>query len=70
MTVVYILLGIVALLILLAIIAPKRYELSRSVIINKPMAEVFAYVKMVKNQDYWSPWKTPRSKNEAILHRN
>ncbi|MBZ0327079.1 MAG: SRPBCC family protein [Altibacter sp.] len=57
MIVVYILLGILALLILLAIIAPKEYEFKRSIIIDKPVSEVFQYVKLVKNQDYWSPWK-------------
>jgi hypothetical protein len=57
MIVVYVLLGILALLVLLAIVAPKKYELNRSIIINRPVSEVFQYVKMVKNQDYWSPWK-------------
>lgn len=57
MIVVFILLGILALLILLAIIAPKKYEFKRSIIIDKPVSEVFQYVKLVKNQDYWSPWK-------------
>ena len=57
MMVVYIVLGIIALLILLALIAPKKYEVERKIIINRPVSDVFNYVKMVKNQDYWAPWK-------------
>jgi len=57
MIVVYILAVIVGVLILLALIAPKKYEVSRSIVINKPLTEVFQYVKYIKNQDDWSPWK-------------
>jgi hypothetical protein len=38
-------------------IAPKHYEVNRSIIVNKPLKEVFNYLKYVKNQDHWSPWK-------------
>lgn len=58
MTFVYILGGIVALIVLLAIVAPKNYNVSRSVTINKPRAEVFTFVRHLKNQDHWSPWKS------------
>ncbi|WP_298761017.1 SRPBCC family protein [uncultured Psychroserpens sp.] len=57
MIVLYILGGIVAFIILLALIAPKHYEVNRSIIIDKPLPEVFNYLKHIKNQDYWSPWK-------------
>ena len=65
---VYILGGIVALLVLLALVAPKNYHVSRSIKINKPRTEVFAYLKSVKNQDEWSPWKAkePDMKQEFI----
>ena len=56
-TLAYILLGILALIVLLALIAPKSYEVKRSILINKPVHETFRYLKIVKNQDYWSPWK-------------
>lgn len=39
------------------IIAPKEYNLSRSIIIGKPIGEVFGYLKSIKNQEEWSPWK-------------
>lgn len=52
----YILLGLVVLVLILAAMAPKTYDVSRSVIIAKPKAEVFTYLKSLKNQDVWSPW--------------
>lgn len=52
----YVLVGIVALVVLLALIAPKTYHVSRSVIIEKPRSEVFIYLRSLKNMDDWSPW--------------
>ncbi|AKA33737.1 SRPBCC family protein [Flagellimonas lutaonensis] len=55
-TLLYILGGIVLLLILLALVAPKTYDVSRSIVINKPKSEVFEYLRFLKKQDEWSPW--------------
>ena len=52
----YILLGIIAIFILAATLMPKNYAVEREIIINKPKAEVFAYLKPLKNQDNWSVW--------------
>lgn len=62
----YILGGIVVLILLLALIAPKSYHVFRSIAIEKPKAEVFAYVKFLKNQEEWSPWeeRDPEMKKE------
>lgn len=57
MTFFYILAGLFVLLLILAAIAPKKYRVTRSTTINKPLVEVFDYIKHVKNQDHWSPWK-------------
>ncbi|KOS08407.1 hypothetical protein AM493_17545 [Flavobacterium akiainvivens] len=54
-----ILIGIAALIALLLIIAlfmDKKYEVRREVVINKPKAEVFNYIKLVRNQDNYSIW--------------
>lgn len=54
-----ILLGIVALIALVLVIAlfvKKDYAVERSISINKPNQEVFDYVKMLKNQKSWSTW--------------
>ncbi len=53
----YIFGGIIGVLVLLALFAPKKYEVNRSIVINKPRSEVFQYLKYIKNQDEWSPWK-------------
>ena len=56
-TLAYILLGILAFIALLALIAPKNYDVKRNIVIDKPVHETFRYLKIVKNQDHWSPWK-------------
>jgi hypothetical protein len=55
-------------IIVLAIIAPKTYNVSRSISINKSLPEVFSYLKLLKNQDNWSPWaeKDPNMKKTFI----
>jgi len=60
----YIVLILVLIVIVLANIAPKSYKVNRKVIINKPLPEVFQYLKLLKNQDNWSPWaeKDPNMK--------
>ena len=60
----YILAGIVVLVLLLALIAPKTYDVFRSVEIKRPKAEVFDHLKYLKKQDEWSPWakKDPNMK--------
>ncbi|WP_431136714.1 SRPBCC family protein [Psychroserpens mesophilus] len=69
MTILLYVLGILVLLfILLALFAPKSYKVERSIVINKPLPEVFIYLKHIKNQDFWSPWKKrdPQMKQEFI----
>ena len=43
MIVLYSLGGIMAIIILLALIAPKHYQVQRHIVINKPLTEVFNY---------------------------
>jgi len=60
----YIVLIIILIIIVLANIAPKAYDVNRSIIIEKPLPDVFAYLKYINNQDNWSPWaeKDPNMK--------
>ncbi|AUP81704.1 polyketide cyclase [Flavivirga eckloniae] len=64
----YVIIAIVAIFILLALIAPKKYQVNRSIVINKSLPKVFQYLKHIKNQDEWSPWKKkdPDMKQEFI----
>lgn len=55
-TLLYILGGIVLLILVLALIAPKNYNVSRSIEIAQPKAVVFDNLRYLKNHDEWSPW--------------
>ncbi|REL35026.1 SRPBCC family protein [Thalassotalea euphylliae] len=48
--------AIIALPLIVALFLPNSYEVERQVIINKPKAEVFDYVKYLKNQNIYSKW--------------
>jgi len=55
-TILYILGGVVVLILILALIAPKSYDVSRSIKVHQSVPVVFEYLKYLKNQDNWSPW--------------
>ncbi len=61
----YIILIILALILVLNFIAPKDYDMSRSISISKPANQVYDYLKYIKNQDEWSPWK----KKDPDMHQ-
>ncbi|WP_297792149.1 SRPBCC family protein [uncultured Eudoraea sp.] len=67
-TVLYILAGIAVLILILGIIAPKGYDVSRSIKVRQPVSVVFDYLKYLKNQDHWSPWgkRDPNMKKEFV----
>lgn len=47
---------LVALPFVIAVFINKKYDVTREIVVNKPRAEVFDYVKHIKNQDYYSVW--------------
>ena len=53
----YIVLGIIALILVLGLIAPKNYHVHRSIVINKDRTSVFEFLKYLKNSEKWSPWE-------------
>jgi hypothetical protein len=53
----YCIIAILAVISVLVLFAPKKFNVYRSTIIDKPLDEVFEYLKLIKNQDEWSPWK-------------
>jgi hypothetical protein len=67
-TILYILAGIIILVIILGMIAPKSYNVSRSIEVSQPVSVVFEYLKYLKNQDNWSPWgkRDPDMKKEFV----
>ncbi len=48
--------GLIAVILVLGALAPKEMELERAIVIAKPKAEVFEYLRYLKNTDNWSPW--------------
>ena len=52
----FFLLGIIILLLIVALFAPKSFHAEGSSIINKPKQEVFNFVKQVKNQEHYGVW--------------
>jgi hypothetical protein len=55
---VVVLAGIVALLLIIGFFTKKDYSVGRDIIINKPKAIVFDYLKYLKNQNKFSVWAT------------
>ena len=66
MIVLYIILGIIALFLLAGLVISKDISATKEIVINKPVGEVFNYIKYLKNQQNYSKWATldPNMKNE------
>lgn len=47
---------IIAVILIAALFVKDQFSTEREVIINKPKAEVFAYIKELKNQTHYSKW--------------
>lgn len=70
-----ILLALVAVIVLVIVVlgvasllTTTQLRSERSVVINNPKADVFAYAKFLKNQNEWGPWfkKDPSMKQEFV----
>jgi uncharacterized protein YndB with AHSA1/START domain len=48
--------GIIVVVLVLALIAPKAYNVNRSIIIKAPRQQVFDYIKYLRNMDHYSKW--------------
>src|SRR3954468_5884773 len=48
--------SIIILILIAAAFGKKSYSVHRNIIINRPVSEVFAYIKHLKNQDYYNKW--------------
>lgn len=55
-TILAVIAGLVLLILVLALIAPREYKIYRDVVINKPKAEVFDYIRYLKNQKNYNYW--------------
>ncbi|MEK7226875.1 MAG: SRPBCC family protein [Bacteroidota bacterium] len=63
---VYIIGGIIVLFLLAGLIVSKDLAVTKEIIINKPRADVFNYIKYLKNQQNYGKWAglDPNMKNE------
>lgn len=52
----YIIIGIITFVAFLHAWSKKAFDLSRTIVINRPKAEVFAYIRQLKKQPNWMPW--------------
>lgn len=48
--------GIIVLLLLIGLLTPGQVTIEDTIVINKPVDEVFDYIRHVKNQDNYSTW--------------
>ncbi len=56
MTILYIVLGLIALILIAGLVIPKDINATKEINIHKPVDEVFHYIKYVKNQNHYSKW--------------
>lgn len=59
-------LGIVALILIIAAFVPKDFHAGSEISINKPKSEVFDYVKLIRNQGNYDNW----SRQDPNIERN
>lgn len=55
--VLYVIVSLVALIFIAAAFLPSTYYVERSVEVNKPTAEVFEYVRVLRNQQEFAVWQ-------------
>lgn len=48
--------GLIGLLLLVAAFAKKGYTIRREIVVDRPVATVFDYLRHIKNQDLFSVW--------------
>lgn len=66
-TILIVIVIIIAIPLIAALFMDNSYAIERDITINKPEAEVFDYVKHIRNQDKYSVWnmKDPNMKQES-----
>ncbi len=52
----YVIIGLITFVAFLHAWSKKEYDLSRTVVIKRPKAEVYAYIRQLRKQPFWMPW--------------
>ena len=55
-TILLVVAGIIALLLIIALFMKKEHYVNREIIINAPRQKVFDFLKLLKNQDQFNKW--------------
>jgi len=55
-TILLVLAGLIALLLIIALFMKKEHYVNREIIINAPRQKVFDFLKLLKNQDKFNKW--------------
>lgn len=63
--VLYFIFGLLALILIAALVIPKELSVEKEIVINKPKAQVFDFLKSLENQAQWTKWAKldPNMKN-------
>jgi uncharacterized protein YndB with AHSA1/START domain len=67
LTILAVIAGIIALLLLIALLTKKEFSLQKQVTINRSKQDVFNYLKLIKNQEKYSVW-VMRDPNVKIVY--
>ena len=62
-TILLVLAGIIALLLIIALFMKKEHYVNSEIIINVPRQKAFDFLKLLKNQDQFNKWATADKKN-------
>jgi uncharacterized protein YndB with AHSA1/START domain len=66
-TILLVIAAVVALFLIIALIVKKDFTLEKQVVINRPKADVFNYLKLIRNQEHYSVW-VMRDPNIKIVY--
>ena len=62
-TILLVIAGIIALLLIIALFMKKVHYVNREIIIDAPLQKVFDFLKLLKNQDRFNKWATADKQN-------
>ena len=64
----YLIIAIITFFAFLHAWVKKEFDISRTVVINRPREEVFNFVRQLKKQQHWNPWFT-RDPNATMKYK-
>jgi len=67
MTVVWILLGIIATLLVLAAVLPARFDVTKTILIDRAPAEVFRNISDLNKYRQWNPWQKTEPSSQPMV---